>query len=205
MKRTLMILLLVLIAMSLGFSRAPMHNSLLSSQSNQQLGAEITTNTCNENTFYVPVGMTKERGLVVTVPVKDGGLVSAVRIEPVMDAGKVKFDAFLVSGNYSERISTEDLDRLAAVHLATRVAAKGETLIVRDEVTNAPWSVQIKAVELRPTPSVAKDGRFIKAFAPVNNAQFGEPCGCAYCNSLLICPARGKGLNTTCGTVCCPH
>ncbi|HKO98059.1 MAG TPA: hypothetical protein VJU86_13765 [Pyrinomonadaceae bacterium] len=208
MKRITFTLLLVLVGIGLGFSHPSPQHWPVSLQSNQNLGVEITTNSCH-GTLYVPVAMTKEKGLVVTVPVKDGGLVSAVRIEPVMEMGKVKFDVFLVSGNYSERISTEALKRLTAVHVSTRVAAKEETLVVRDEVSNAPWSVKIKAVDLRPAPSISKNTRFVKAFAaqdPFNNGEGGlEPCGCAYCNDLMLCPARGKCLNSTCGTVCCPN
>lgn len=202
-------LILVCVGVTLAFSQPSTQRSRISYQSNQRLGLEITTNSCDD-ILYVPVGATKERGLVVTVPVKEGGLVSAVRIEPVMEMGKVKFDVFMVSGNYSERISTEELKRLVGIHVSTRVAATEETLVVRDDLTNAPWSIKIKAVEFRPTPSIAKNVRFVKTFAgqdPFFNSESGgpEPCGCAYCNSLYVCPARGKCITTSCGSVCCPN
>jgi hypothetical protein len=201
-------LMLVCVGMSLAFSQPSTPESLISSHPNQRLGIEITTNGCDD-ILYIPVGTTKEKGLVATVPVKEGGLISAVRIEPVMEMGKVKFDVFMVSGNYSERISTEELKRLVGIHVSTRVAAKEETLVVRDEITNGSWSIKIKAVEFRPTPSIAKNVRFVKTFAPQDpfyQAESGlEPCGCAYCNSLYVCPARGKCITTTCGSVCCPN
>ena len=204
MKRiTLTSLFLLLMTIGLGFGRPAVRQSRFDSQSNEQLGVEITTNSCKQ-TLYFPVGMNREKGLIATVPVEGGGPVSAVRISPVMEKGKVKFDVFLVSGNYAENISGDDLKRLLAVRVSTRVAAKGETLVVRDEVNDAPWSVNIKAVDLREDSADAgQHAQFLKVSSKQDPRDGG--CGCAYCHELRVCPARGQCINTTCGSICCPE
>ena len=209
-KITVTSLLLLLMVIALGLSRPSVQQSGSAYQSNEQLGIEITTNGCQE-ILYLPVGRTKEKGLIATIPVEGGGAVSAVRISPVMENGKVRFDVFLVSGTYSETISSDDLKRLPAVQVSTRVAAKGETLVVRDDISgNAPWSVNIKAVDLRKKPvTIGKNAQFLKISTtqePVLEADGTDTsCGCAYCHDLRVCPRRGECLNTTCGSVCCPN
>ena len=203
MKRiTLTGLFLLLMGMGLGFSRSPLRQPDFNYHSHKQLGVEITTNSCKE-ILYFPVGMTKERALTATVPVESGGVVSAVRISPVMERGKVKFDVLLLSGNYAETISDDDLNRLLAVQVSTRVAAKGETLVVRDEISQTPWSVNIKAVDLREDSARAEE---TPQFLKVSSKQDPKDgCGCAYCHELRVCPTRGQCINTTCGSICCPH
>lgn len=205
MKRlTVSSLFLLLVTISLGFSQPIVHQPRFNHQPNRQLGIEITTNSCSQ-TLYLPVGMTREKGLVATVPVQGGGAVSAVRIAPVMEKGKVKFDVLLVSGNYSETISGNELRRLLAVQVSTRVAAKGETLIVRDEASDAPWSVTIKAVDLRQdSANSLKNPQFLKA-STRQDLELEGNCGCAYCHDLRVCPNRGQCINTTCGSICCPY
>ena len=170
------------------------------SRKHQQLGIEITTNTCTE-TLYFPVGLTRERGLVATVPVQAGGNVTAVRIISVMEGGKIRFDAILLSGNYTESMPRPGLDKLKIVKLLSRVAAAGETRIISDDTNDSPWSVTIRAVPLRePLVAVSDKPQFVKT-----TAQDEKGCGCAYCHDLRVCPSRGQCIDTTCGSICCPN
>jgi hypothetical protein len=104
MKRiTVTILLLVLTGMGLAFSRPSDRQAVSAYQANDRLGLEITTDSCHE-VLYVPVGRTKGKGLIATVPVGGGGAVSAVRISPVMEDGRVRFDVHFVYGKYPDII-----------------------------------------------------------------------------------------------------
>lgn len=204
-KFTVTSLVLLLMGISLGFSRPSIRHPRSSYQSNEQLGVEITTNSCKQ-TLYLPVGLTRETGLIATVPVESGGAVSAVRISPVMENGKVKFDVFLVAGNYAITISSDDLQRLFALHVSTRIAAKGETLVVRDEINDAPWSVSVKAVDLRQDSQNARNNpQFLKVSTKQDPVPGVGGCGCAYCHDLMVWPKRGQCINTTCGSICCPN
>src|SRR5215210_5599867 len=168
---------------------------------NQQLGIEITTNTCTE-TLYFPVGRTRESGLIATVPVRDGGNVTAVRIMPVMEGRKIRFDAMLLSGSYSETMPRRGLNKLHVIEVMSRVAAAGETRIVSDEANDSPWSVTVRAVALRPQLAAStQKSQFVKTSAQDEAAG----CGCAYCHDLRVCPNRGSCIETTCGSVCCPN
>lgn len=168
---------------------------------NQQLGIEITTNTCTE-TLYFPVGRTRERGLIATVPVRDGGNVTAVRIMPVMEGRKIRFDAMLLSGSYSETMPRRGLNKLHVIEVMSRVAAAGETRIVSDEANDSPWSVTVRAVALRPQLAASTQKlQVVKTSAQDESAG----CGCAYCHDLRVCPNRGSCIETTCGSICCPN
>jgi hypothetical protein len=137
--------------------------------------------------------------------------------------GKVRFDVHFVYGRYSRTKSSKDLKLQRAVLISSRVAAKGETVVVKDDISaNSSWSVNIKAVELRKNPTtVGKNLESLKPSVlpfmrhytsttqdPVFEVEAEtEPtngCGCAYCGNLMVCPRRGKCISTYCGDVCCP-
>ncbi|HEY6803345.1 MAG TPA: hypothetical protein VI306_07185 [Pyrinomonadaceae bacterium] len=167
----------------------------------EQLGIEITTNSCSE-VLYLPVGLTRQKGLVATVPIRDGGNVSAVRIVPVMEAGKIRFDAILLTGNFSETPPRHGLNQLHPLKIVSRLAAAGETRIVNDDTNNSSWSVTIRAVPLRePVAAFKEKMGFVRASAQDDD----KSCGCAYCHDLRVCPNRGSCIDTTCGSICCPN
>jgi hypothetical protein len=165
------------------------------------------------------VSRTKEKGLIATVPVAGGGEVSAGRITPVMEDGRVRFDVHFVYGRYPDVTSSKDLKRLPAKLISSRVVAKDETLVLRDNVSaNAPWFVSIKAVELRGKPVTG--GKNLESLLQPSIVPFmshytsstqdleveeSSGCGCAYCGELMVCPAKGKCIHTYCGDVCCPQ
>ena len=192
---------LVLISLLLSSIASPIVSSP-QRQANEQLGIEITTNTCPE-TLYFPVGLTRAKGLVATVPVRDGGNVTAVRIIPVMEEGKIRFDAFLLSGPYSETMPRRGLNQLRIIKALSRLAAFGETRIIRDETNESPWSVTIRAVTLRePLAASGEKPQFVRTVVAQDD---DKGCGCAYCHDLRVCPNRGSCIETTCGSICCPY
>jgi hypothetical protein len=199
MKRlTLVILALFSISLlSISFPKA----SRAQKQSNEQLGIEITTNSCSE-ILYFPVGLTREKGLIATVPIRDGGDVTAVRIIPVMEAGKIRFDAVMLSGTFSETMPRHGLNQLHPVKIISRLATSGETRIVSDGTNNSPWQVTVRAVTLREPRTASKEQlQFLRATAQDDD----KGCGCAYCHDLRVCPNRGSCIETTCGSICCPN
>ncbi len=168
---------------------------------NEQLGIEITTNTCSE-VLYFPVGLTRGKGLIATVPVRDGGEVTAVRIIPVMEEGKIRFDAILLSGPYSELPPRRGVNKLQILKVLSRIAAAGETRIISDDTNSDSWAVTIRAVPLR-EPLAASTGKPHAVRTSAQDETAG--CGCAYCHDLRVCPSRGNCIETTCGSICCPN
>ena len=176
-----------------------------------RLGLEITTDS-NEKILYVPVGLTTERNIVAYVPVRNGQYVSAVRVEPVMADGKVRFDVSAISGDYESNSSCADVKKLPARLVGTHFIGNGESLTLKDDLAVTPWRVKVKAVTLRPSMVIGGQNPLpqkVNAFQePVYEAEPG-PCGCARCgvkNPLWCCPARGQCMEcSNCGTVCCPN
>jgi hypothetical protein len=170
-------------------------------QSHEQLGIEITSNTCSE-VLYLPVGLTRGKGLIATIPVRDGGDVTAVRIMPVMQEGKIRINAMLLSGPFSET-PPRRMNKLQIVQVNSLSAEAGETRVIRDDTNNSPWSVTIRAVPLRePFADSTEQPQFLKIRAQ-DDSKAG--CGCAYCHELRVCPSRGNCIDTTCGSICCPN
>ena len=176
-----------------------------------RLGLEITTDS-NEKVLYVPVGVTTDRNIVAYVPVRNGQYVSAVRVEPVMADGKVRFDISAISGDYEANSSCAEVKKLPARLVGTHFIGKGETLTLKDDLAVTPWRVKVKAVSLR-APMVisgqkAQPQRANAFQEPFNETEPG-PCGCAQSgvkNPLWCCPARGQCMECgNCGTVCCPN
>lgn len=176
----------------------------------ERLGIEITTNT-NDKPLYIPVSLANEKNIVAYVPVSNGDSVTAVRIEPVMQEGRVKFNASAISGDYEANKSCADINRLPARLIGTHWAKETETVNVQDGLSVTPWRVKVKVVKLRPPVIIGQSAvPKLKANAfqdPVPLEPIG-PCGCATCgteNPLWCCPNRGQCMGcSNCGTVCCP-
>lgn len=176
----------------------------------ERLGIEITTDS-NDKPLYIPVSLTTEKSIVAYVPVRNGDYVTAVRIEPVMQEGRVKFNASAVSGDYEANKSCVDVNRLPARLIGSHLAKETETVNIQDDLTITPWRVKVKVLKLRP-PMIIGQSSVPKskgnAFQePVPLEPVG-PCGCATCgteNPLWCCPNRGQCMGcSNCGTVCCP-
>jgi hypothetical protein len=178
-----------------------------------QLGIEITTEP-NGQILYLPAGLTADKSPIAYVPVQNGGYISAVRVIPVMENGKVKVEVSVVSGDYRAG-KCEELKNLPRRLVETRSANKDEAFTVIDEISGGPWWVSIKAVELRPAMLVSRQklptNSGIRSFQDPEippDESGAAPCGCASCgreNPLLCCPNRGQCLGcSSCGTVCCP-
>lgn len=178
----------------------------ISAQTPEPLGVEIRTSAGAE-ALYLPVALpTQKNRLYATVPVENGGEVSAVRIIPVMRGGRVRFDAYAVSGDLTKAQSCADRLLLPSKIIATRTVGKGDTATLSGE----GWSATVTAVERRPEPASTKkqgedDGRasFIKTSAGQIEPIYGtEGCGCAGCaGGIRCCPNKGDCMNCTCGIV----
>jgi hypothetical protein len=178
----------------------------------ERLGIEITSDT-SDKPLYIPVALTTEKSMVAYVPVRDGNDITAVRIEPVMQQGKVKFSAFAISGDYETNKSCADVHKLPARLIETHLASEGDLVSVQDSLSATPWRVKIKVGKLRPPMVIGSQSRAAhsKMYAfqdPVFEVEPG-PCGCATCgtkNPLWCCPARGQCIGcSNCGTICCPN
>lgn len=173
---------------------------LQGAQDNTQLGIEITTNL-NSEPLYLPANiLSQKRRIFATVPVKSSSGITAVRIFPVMENGKVKLDMRLISGDYWKAESCADLELLPSKQLDARFAENGEIVAIKGEATDSDPLVNVTAVDLRHI-------KLPPAYAQVG----GEtgPCGCAFCgrqNPLACCPNKGQCIDCgKCGTVCCAN
>jgi len=150
---------------------------------------------------------------VAYVPVRNGEYVSAVRVEPVMAGGRVRFNVSAVSGDYKSNSSCADVKKLPARLIGTHFIGNGETLTLKDNLAVTSWSVKVKAVTLRPPVVISRQNAPLttkmNAFQESVNETEPGPCGCARCgdkNPLWCCPARGECMGCSkCGTVCCPN
>jgi len=155
----------------------------------ERLGVEITTNQ-KDCVLRLPARLSEDSGLQATIPIKDGGDVTAVRITPVTKNGEVAFSVTYLSGNYDTGLSTANLNPITDREVVKQTAARGETLVVRDEKSKTSWELQVKAVSLSEIPA---------------NLNLPDPgsCGCAQCDRLSVCPNSCQCLDTRCGAVCC--
>jgi hypothetical protein len=173
-------------------------------QTDEQLGVEIQTNTAAE-AIYLPVALpTQKNRLYALVPVANGGETTAVRIVPVMDRGRVRFEVYAVSGDLSKAQSCADRLLLPSKLLTTRSAGKGRAVTVSGE----GWSVEVRVVQKRaePTASSKKLGQSALTFAKTvaQIAPVAGDCGCASCTGgIRCCPNKGDCMQCPCGMVCC--
>jgi hypothetical protein len=177
----------------------------INAQSPEPLGIEIRTNA-SADTLYLPVALpTQKNRLYATVPVENGGEVSAVRIIPIMRGSRVRFEAYAVSGDLTKAQSCADRLLLPSKLIATRTVGKDEIAILSGE----GWSATVKGVERRADPVSSKkqaDGQasFIKTSIQQEPAADAGGCGCAGCaGGMRCCPNKGDCMQCTCGTVCC--
>ncbi|HVF50226.1 MAG TPA: hypothetical protein VNA19_09085 [Pyrinomonadaceae bacterium] len=171
-------------------------------QTNEQLGIEITTNTATDP-LYLPVALsTQKNRLYATIPVQNGGEVSAIRIVPVMKGSRVKFDVYAVSGDLSKAQSCADRLLLPSKLAASHTGGKYQTITVNGE----GWWANIRVVEKRADPTLSKNpangASFVKTSAQVEPV--AGDCGCAGCaGGIRCCPNKGDCMQCPCGTVCC--
>lgn len=178
----------------------------IGAQSPEPLGVEISTGA-DTGALYLPVSSPSQKNrLYATVPVTNGGEVSAVRVIPVMQGARVRVEVYAVSGDLTKAQSCADRLLLPSRLLATHTVEKNQTVTVAGE----GWSANITAVERRPEQSDSPGGKgggrtaFVKTSAQLEPVYGAEGCGCAGCaGGIRCCPNKGDCMQCPCGTVCC--
>src|SRR5713226_8996657 len=158
---------------------------------NQHLAIQITTNTSDKTLSFTVALPTDKRKPVATVPVNGGSEISGVRIAPVMEGDKVKFDVYLVSGDLRRVTTCDEIKRLPAKLLESHLAGKGQEITV----DGSAWLVKVKIGD-RYISAVPQD--------PIEEDARCNSCGSAHCGSLTCTPCWGKCMWCgDCGSVCC--
>lgn len=179
----------------------------ITAQSPEPLGVEISVNG-DAGALYLPVASPAQKNrLYATVPVVNGGEVSAVRVVPVMRGARVKVEVYAVSGDLTKAQSCADRLLLPSKLLATHTVEKNETATV----AGAGWSATITAVERRPEPAASSKGQgggqpsIVKTSTQLEQVEpVAGDCGCAGCaGGIRCCPNKGDCMQCPCGTVCC--
>lgn len=152
--------------------------------------------------FYVPVPTTgKKTSIVIRVPLAEGAdlqkAVSAVKLEPKMEDGKVSVTVFVLRGDADNNIKTcKDWDSLQSTTVATYVAG------LDDEVSLIKLREFGVTLANDPLTFRVVPKRTLSPLPPQNGRDSG--CGCGSCGGLICCPNSGYCLNCdSCGSVCC--
>jgi hypothetical protein len=154
--------------------------------------------------FYVPAATgTKITSVVVRVPLAEGAdpqkEVSAIKLEPKMDHGKVSVEVFALRGNADNIKTCREWDSLQATAVGTYVASLDEevslTKLREYGVNMGKDPLTFRVVPKRTlSPLPTQDG-----FGPLSGG-----CGCASCGGLICCPNGGHCLGCgSCGSACC--
>ena len=159
---------------------------VLAQEKNQKkddrLGLKITTNF-SDCDLYIPANLVEGKGLQVTIPIEDEKDGTAIRIIPVMQNGKISFSVSSIKKKQTDAGSIESERKIN-----TRLASKGESLIIRDEENTSDWEIKVEAISVAENPEL-----FL----------LEGGCECVVCNNLQICPAEGRCFTSSCGKVCC--
>lgn len=155
--------------------------------------------------FYVPAATGgKVTTVVIRVPLADGAdpqkEISAIKLEPKMDKGKVSVEVFALRGNANNIKTCREWDSLQATVVGTYVASLDEEISLtklREYGVNLgtdPLTFRVVAKRtLSPLPPQSDYG----------SLESGR-CGCASCGGLICCPNSGYCLGCgSCGSVCC--
>jgi hypothetical protein len=158
------------------------------------LGIEIAL----EKRFYIPAGTaTKKMAAVIKVPLSanlKSQSISAVKLVPLMDDGKVKVTVFLLKGDPTNIISCKELDQLKATKIDTFVVGLNKEVAI---TKLRKYGVNFEKGDL-------KFRVVLKKVFPDLGGLGEEGCGCATCGGLLCCPNPGKCINCgSCGLACC--
>ena len=160
------------------------------------LGIEIAL----DKPFYVPAATgNKITTVVIRVPLAEGAdpekEVSAMKLEPKMENGKVSVAVFALRGNADNIKTCREWDALEATTVGTYVAGLDDEVSLtklRDYGVNLGKDPLTFRVVLKRTLS------------PVPPQSSGGGCGCGSCGGLICCPNSGYCIRCdSCGSVCC--
>jgi hypothetical protein len=155
--------------------------------------------------FYVPAATEgKVTTVVIRVPLADGvdlqKEISAIKLEPKMDKGKVSVEVFALRGNANNIKTCREWDSLQATVVGTYVASLDEEISLTKlreygvSLGKDPLTFRVVAKRtLSPLPPPSDYGELE-----------GGRCGCASCGGLICCPNSGYCIGCgSCGSVCC--
>lgn len=149
--------------------------------------------------FYVPAATgDKITTVVIRVPLAEGAdpekEVSAVRLEPRMENGKVSVAVFALRGNADNITTCREWDSLQGTSVGTYVAALDDEVALTKLKDYGVVSLRKDPLTFRVVPK--------RTLSPLPQGWSG--CGCASCGGLICCPNGGYCLNCgSCGSACC--
>lgn len=154
--------------------------------------------------FYVPASTGgKITTVVIRVPLAEGANpqkeVSAVKLEPRMENGKVSVEVFALRGNADNIKTCREWDSLEATTVGTYVAALDDevslTKLLEYGVNFGKDPLTFRVVPKRTLSPLPPQGGY---------GGLGGGCGCASCGGLICCPNGGHCLGCgSCGSACC--
>jgi hypothetical protein len=151
--------------------------------------------------FYVPAATGgKTTTVVIRVPLAEGAdpqqEVSAVKLQPKMENGKVSVVVFALKGNADNIKTCREWDSLQATTVGTYVAG------VDDEVSLI--KLREYGVNLGKDPLTFRVV-LKRTLSPLpQQSELAAGCGCGSCGGLICCPNAGYCLSCdSCGSVCC--
>jgi len=119
--------------------------------------------------------------------------ISALRVAPEMDVGKVKVNIFALYGDASAAKSCSDWRSLKAVVVATYTIGEGESITV-SELSERGIKLGERQITLRVVPAKPM---LLKTSA-------SNDCICAVCDGRGCCAGPGECVDCGCGPICCP-
>jgi hypothetical protein len=153
--------------------------------------------------FYVPAATGgKITTVVIRVPLAEGAdpqkEVSAVKLEPKMENGKVSVAVFALRGNAENIKTCREWDSLQATTVGIYVAGLDEEVSLT-KLREYGVNLGKDPLTFRVVPK--------RTLSPLPQEFVLEGgCGCASCGGLICCPNAGYCLSCgSCGSVCCSN
>ena len=149
--------------------------------------------------FYVPAAISaaKVTSMFIRVPPADTGSdsVSAIRLDPKMENGKVKVTVYALTEAVDDLTTCPRWNSLKADKVGTYVAGLDQEVQLT-KLLDYGVGVAGRPLTFRVVPK--------RVLSPLPTFDDPDPCECGTCGGLICCPYPGECLNCgSCGSVCC--